>query len=120
MSFASISPMIRVSDYERAKAFYMDVLGFDTVVNEAGAPKRGFGIFQAGNARLFLHAWDGPGAAWDNWRAYVYVRDLQGFVARLTQKGCAFKGPEITWYGMQEVEVSDPDGNVLCFGTEPQ
>ena len=118
MSFENISPMIRVSDYARAKAFYMDVLGFDTLVNEAGEPEPGFGIFRAGNAQLFLHSWDGPGETWENWRAYVYVTDLDAFVARLMEKEQPFKGPEVTWYGMREVEVTDPDGNVLCFARD--
>ncbi|MEM6941590.1 MAG: glyoxalase superfamily protein [Pseudomonadota bacterium] len=117
MTFSNATPVIRVSDYQRAKAFYMDVLGFDRV-EEAGEPVTGFGIFRAGSAQIFLHSWDGAGPSWDNWRAYFYVEDQPAFVDRLTAQGTAFKGPTDTNYGMREVEVTDPDGNVLCFGTD--
>lgn len=117
MSFRNATPVIRVSDYARAKAFYVDVLGFEQI-NEAGEPEPGFGIFVAGTAQIFLHSWDGAGEAWDNWRAYFYVDDQPALIDRLTQHGATFKGPADTFYRMREVEVADPDGNILCFGTD--
>lgn len=117
MPYENATPVMRVSDYQRAKSFYMDVLGF-SVVEEAGDPVTGFGIFQAGSARVFLHAWDGPEAAYDGWRGYFYVRDLPALVERLQATGQTFKGPTDTFYDMREVEVADPDGNVLAFGTD--
>lgn len=117
MSYRNATPVLRVSDYQRAKAFYMDVLGFD-VISEAGDPITGFGIFRAGTASVFLRAWDGPDAPYDEWRAYFFADDLPGLMAHLRDKGHAFKGPTDQFYNMREIEVSDPDGNVLCFGTD--
>lgn len=117
MKLQNATPVLRVSDYQRAKAFYMDVLGFEAI-NEAGDPVTGFGIFVSGSAQIFLHSWDGPEAAWDGWRGYFYCADLDAMIAHLTDKGQPFKGPEVTFYGMREVEVTDPDGNVLCFGQD--
>lgn len=117
MTYRNATPMIRVSDYQRAKAFYMNVLGFD-VINEAGDPIVGFGIFKAGSAQIFLHAWDGAAEPWENWRAYFYVDDQPAMIERLKAQSCPFKGPTDTFYNMREVEVTDPDGNVLCFGTD--
>jgi catechol 2,3-dioxygenase-like lactoylglutathione lyase family enzyme len=118
MTYLNASPVLRVSDYQRAKAFYMHALGFDTVVNEAGDPEPGFGIFRAGEAQIFLHSWDGPGESWDNWRAYFYTPDIEALQVRLSRHGTTFKGPTDTWYGMREIEVTDPDGNILCFGVD--
>jgi catechol 2,3-dioxygenase-like lactoylglutathione lyase family enzyme len=118
MNYVNATPVLRVSDYQRAKSFYMDILGFDTVVNEAGDPVTGFGIFRAGAAQIFLHSWDGPEADWDGWRGYFYAPDLDALVTRLKETGTPFKGPEVTFYDMREVEVTDPDGNVLCFGQD--
>jgi len=118
VSYVNATPVLRVSDYQRAKAFYMDVLRFDTVVNEAGDPVTGFGIFRAGEAQIFLHSWDGAGEAWDNWRAYFYVPDMDAMIAHLDGMKQSYKGPEITFYGMREIEVTDPDGNILCFGQD--
>lgn len=117
LEYQNATPMLRVGDYQRAKAFYMDVLGFKQI-EEAGEPEAGFGIFRAGTAQIFLHSWDGPGEAWDNWRAYFYVPDMEGLTAHLQAHGASFKGPTVTEYGMREVEVTDPDGNILCFGQD--
>ena len=119
MTMHSITPMIRVSDYQRAKTFYVDQLGF-ACVEEAGDPVVGFGIYVRKKVRIFLHAWDGAGEAWDNWRAYIYVTDMDALAGELTNKGMTLsKTPYVTEYGMREFEVIDPDGNVLCFGTDP-
>ncbi|MQQ09447.1 hypothetical protein GFB49_13345 [Epibacterium sp. SM1979] len=117
MSFSNATPVLRVSDYQRAKTFYMDVLGF-SVGMEAGEPIVGFGIFRVGKAQVFLTAGDGPAESYDGWRVYFYPEDFDGFVAALQEKQLAFKGPTTTEYGMVEVEVTDPDGNVLCFGKD--
>lgn len=117
MTLTSSVPVLRVSDYERARAFWRDVLRFE-VVEEAGDPVTGFGIYRSGKASVFLIAWDGPEAAYDRWRAYFHTDDLDGIVNQLRAKEAAFKGPTVTEYGMREVEVADPDGNVVCFGQD--
>jgi catechol 2,3-dioxygenase-like lactoylglutathione lyase family enzyme len=117
MSYRNATPVLRVSDYPRSKAFYTDIMGFE-VINEAGEPVTGFGIFRAGTAQIFLTSWDGPAEAYDGWRGYFYVDDQPAMIARLNAAGTAFKGPEDTFYNMREVTVTDPDGNVLCFGTD--
>ncbi len=117
MSYSNATPVIRVSDYPRARTFYTQVLGFE-VHQEAGEPDAGFGIYRAGAAQVFLTAWDGPEAPYDGWRAYLYPLDFNGLVARLEALDQPFVGPRVTDYGMREIEVSDPDGDVLCFGQD--
>lgn len=117
MSLRTSIPVLRVSDYPRARAFWRDVLGF-AVMQEAGDPVTGFGIFRRDAAQVFLSAWDGPEAPYDRWRAYFHTDDLDGIIAGLGTAGAPFKGPTVTEYGMREVEVADPDGNVVCFGQD--
>ncbi|MBY5933045.1 VOC family protein [Tateyamaria omphalii] len=117
MTYTNATPVLRVSDYARAKAFYMDVLGFE-VTQEAGDPVTGFGIFRAGSAQIFLMAWDGPDAAYDGWRVYLYPQDLDAQLAHIAATGTAVSGPTVTEYGMREVQVTDPDGNVICLGED--
>lgn len=119
LEYLNATPVLRVSDYQRAKQFYMDTLGFKQI-QEAGEPNPGFGIFRAGSAQIFLHSWDGAGEPWDNWRAYFYVPDMDGMIAHLRDEKVDFKGPSVTWYGMRELEVTDPDGNILCFGQDAE
>ena len=108
-------PVLRVSDYPRARAFWTEVLGF-RVSEEAGDPAM-FGIFRKDAARVFVDAWHGvdtepsPG-----WRAYFHVEDVDAFAASLNWE--AVEGPETKPYGMREIQVIDPDGNRLCFGQD--
>ncbi len=117
MSLTSSIPVLRVSDYQRAKAFWTEVLGF-SVAEEAGDPVVGFGIFRRDAARVFLEAWQGPEAPYHRWRAYFHSSDLDGIAKSLTEAGADFKGPTVTEYGMREIEIADPDGNVVCFGQD--
>lgn len=115
MPLTSSIPVIRVSDYARAKAFWTDVLGF--VVGEEGGDPPRFGIFHAGQATVFVDAWHGgdpepsPG-----WRAYFHTADVDAIAAALDWK--QVEGPENKVYGMRELVVIDPDGNRLCFGQD--
>ena len=117
MSLTSSIPVFRVSDHARAHDFWRDVLGFE-VVEEAGEPVTGFGIFRRDAATVFLIAWDGPEAPYDRWRAYFHTDDLDEIIERLTSAGTKHKVPTLTEYDMREIEVADPDGNVICFGTD--
>jgi catechol 2,3-dioxygenase-like lactoylglutathione lyase family enzyme len=118
VTLTSSVPVLRVSDYARARAFWRDVLGF-AVIEEAGDPVTGFGIYRRDRAQVFLEAWQGPEAPYDRWRAYFHTDDLDGIEAALEGGGRrACKGPVVTEYGMREIEVADPDGNVVCFGAD--
>lgn len=115
---ASATPVLRVSDYARAKTFYTDILGFNCV-EEAGEPVTGFGIFKRDSARVFLIAWDGPEASYNRWRVYFHVDDLEAEAEKIRQNGGSLtREPATTEYGMREFEIADPDGNVLAFGAD--
>ena len=117
MTLTSSVPVLRVADYQKAKSFWTGALGF-TVVNEAGDPVTGFGIFCRDQAQVFLSAWDGPEASYNRWRAYFHCDDLEKISDCLKSFGASFNGPVVAEYGMQELEVTDPSGNVVCFGQE--
>lgn len=118
MRIETATPVLRVSDYQRAKAFWTEILGFDCV-EEAGEPAPGFGIFRQGGARVFLEAWQGPEAPYHRWRAYFHVDGLEDYFAGITARGGTPSHPlTTTEYGMREFEITDPDGNVVCFGTD--
>lgn len=118
--FQRATPVLKVADYPRARAFYEDVLGY-TVVEEGGDPAR-FGIFERGRSVLFVDAWNGPPTpvpgAWD---AYIHVTGIDALCASLGAAGAPItRQPETTVYGMREFEVTDPDGNVICFGQDAE
>ena len=117
--FARSTPVLRVADYPRARAFYVDQLGFE-VVEEGGDPPR-FGILRRDRAYLFLDAWQG-GPSEQNpavWSAYFHVTEIERVAAELEARGITLAKPvHETAYGMVELELRDPDGNTLCFGAD--
>lgn len=119
MPICQATPVFRVSDYQRAKAFWCDALGF-VCIEEAGEPVIGFGIFRREAAQIFLIAWDGPEAPYAKWRAYFHVTEFDALAAEIAAKTPLTSAPVLTEYGMWEFEVADPDGNTVCFGADPQ
>lgn len=117
MTLTSSIPVLRVADYPAARAFWRDILGFK-VMEEAGDPITGFGIYRRDDARVFLIAWNGPEAEYAHWRAYFHTDNLDDITDALDAAGAAYKGPTTTEYSMREVEVTDPSGNCVCFGTD--
>ncbi len=117
MKLLSSIPVLRVSDYPRARSFWTDVLGF-AVREEGGEPPR-FGIFHRDAATVFVDAWHGadvppsPG-----WRAYLHTDDVDALAGDLATRAYASEGPRDATYGMRELVVTDPDGNRICFGQD--
>ena len=107
-------------DYVRSKAFYEQTLKF-RVVEEGGDPPR-FGIFERGGAAIFVNAWSGARAPVpDIWDAYLHVSGLERLFEELELAGAPItRSIEDTVYGMREFEITDPDGNVLCFGEDSE
>lgn len=89
-------------------------------MEEGGDPPR-FGIFKHGGAVIFLNAWDTPPAAdKSGWDAYLHVTDIETLHRKLSERSdCALDPIRDTVYGMREFDLTDPDGNVLCFGEDP-
>ncbi|MEM6409614.1 MAG: glyoxalase superfamily protein [Pseudomonadota bacterium] len=113
----SATPVLRTGNYPKARDFYVGVLGF-RCVEEAGEPAI-FGIFRRDGAEIFVHGHNGADAPYDHWRTYFTVEDVDALAREVQDAGGTLsKGVAATEYGMREFEVTDPDGNVLCFGAE--
>lgn len=117
MTLTSAIPVLRAGDYPRARAFWTHTLGF-TVAEEGGDPPW-FGIFKRDGQTVFVDAWHGPDPEEAPlWRAYFHTTSLDALARDLTAKGVAHNGPVDTVYGMREVTLRDPDGNLICFGQD--
>lgn len=117
-SLLDSTPVLAAADYERARAFYRDQLGY-VITEEGGDPPR-FGIFRRGKSQLFVDSWKGPRDPVESlWSAYVHVTDLAALAQEFENKGVTLsRAISDTVYGMREFEVTDPDGNIICFGED--
>ena len=104
---------VPVSDQERAKAFYVDRLGFELLRDDSSVP--GMRWIQVsppgGGPSLTLVDWFEtmpPGSL----RGLVFsVEDLDAEYAHLVANGVSFEGPPESQPWAKETVFVDPDGN---------
>lgn len=104
-----IAPFLRVADAEASAAWYAR-LGFREEWRTRAEPH--LPLFLAitnGEGRIFLS--EHTGDAHPDTLLYVYVADVDAVAGEF---GVAVG---LAYYGMREVELTDPDGNRLRVGT---
>lgn len=107
-NFRRVAPSIHVADLDRAVAFYRDALGFRLeCVDEP--PVRA--VVTQGDAVLHLdRSSDRAGTS----RTHLLTDDLDGVHDRLRQAGATvLQPPTVQPWGLRELVVADPDGNVF-------
>jgi catechol 2,3-dioxygenase-like lactoylglutathione lyase family enzyme len=116
--FASVTPVLGCRDYLRARSFYRDALGF-RVLAETGAPPRS-GSLERNGFVVYLDGWQGARSHLPRlWSLYVRVRGLEQLYADLVRLGVVVSMPPTrTPQGTLELEIVDPEGNVICFSEE--
>ena len=109
------SPIFPVRDMAAALAHYA-ALGFDTFPYEGG---NDYGF--AGRDGVSLHLGGDPGhdPGHSHASAYLYVRDADALYAEWTRPGIAGRTRQVgpTAYGLREGSHTDPDGNLIRFGS---
>ena len=112
IEFAGCNPIVPVSDLPTSVEYYVEKLGFSI---DWGTP----GVITAvsrGRCGLFLvEADQGHSGTW----VYIGVGDAAALHDEFTRKGALIRQPPTNFAWALEMQVSDPDGNVLRFGSEP-
>ena len=113
-------PVLRSFDESRAKAFYLEFLGFEQIFEhrfDSAAPLYMGVRLGACVLHLSEHYGDAtPGAA-----IRISVDDVSGYIAKLRAKAFANARPgepEDTPWGTREITIQDPASNRLTFFTE--
>jgi len=108
---------VPVSDQDRAKAFYVDKLGFELVREDDSVP--GFRWVQvapaAGGTALTLVTWFEPMPAGSLRGLVLTSDDLQKDYEELVAKGVEFGQPPRRQPWATEAVLHDPDGNSLVL-----
>src|SRR5688572_1415975 len=110
----AICPIYQVEDLDQAISFYTGVLGFEVAWKAGDPPDRASLCRDAVEITLETRE---PSEPKRISRAYLYVSDIDAYVAEAQAKGARVTVPlGDRWYGMRDCRVLDPDGNELHIG----
>jgi predicted enzyme related to lactoylglutathione lyase len=113
-------PHFVVEDLGRALDYYVDVLGF-TRPPLWGEPPR-FAMPNRDGFVVMLNQVDQPPTPCGQglWDAYLWCEDVDVLHDEFSKSGAQILSPptDRPLYGMREMEVGDPDGHVLAFGSD--
>jgi DNA-binding MarR family transcriptional regulator len=113
--YLRFSPIFPVNDLAAALAHY-SALGFDTKPYEGGDE---YGFASRGGVQLHLEAHHGHDAADHAASAYLYVRDANELYREWSRPGIGGTTRPVhdTPYKIREGSHTDPDGNLIRFGS---
>ena len=108
--FGGVQPILRVGHLQESIDYYSQVLGFTVDFQQIIAS------VSRGRCALFLVEGDqGHPGSW----VWVGVSDVEALYAEYQRKGARVRQPPTNFPWAVEMQVEDPDGNVLRFGSEP-
>ena len=111
VTFGHITPILRVANLDASLAYYTQVLGFTRAWGDSR-----FASVSRDDAHLMLSQGDqGHPGTW----VWVGVSDADALLVELEPRGAIVRHPPTNYpWGSRELHVSDPDGNVLRFGSD--
>lgn len=115
----AVIPVLRSFNEDKALAFYCSYLEFTVEWRHRFEPTLQL-YMQISRGSVRLHISEHHGDATPGSRVRISMRDLDSFHRHLSEKGYGFARPSIenmSW-GLREMTVHDPFGNVLVFYDE--
>jgi catechol 2,3-dioxygenase-like lactoylglutathione lyase family enzyme len=109
----NITPVLYIKDMSRSLAFYVGILGFKNAewgnenFTSVGRDNSGLYLCQGGQGNPGTWVWIG------------FNGDIFSFHRQLIAKGVTIKLPPTNFSWAYEMQVEDPDGHILRFGTDP-
>ena len=108
----SIVPILRVARLDASLAYYVDRLGFTVDWREDDVMAS---VSRNGKAIMLCEGGQGNPGTW----MWIGVRDAAALHDELAGRGATIRRPPANFPWALEVHVTDPDGHVLRFGSEP-
>jgi predicted enzyme related to lactoylglutathione lyase len=111
--FECIDPILRVENMETSLRFYVDMLGLENAswgnddFTYVGRDGRGIYLCRGGQ---------GQGRAW----VWIGVEDVRNLHEQYKARGVTVRLPPTNYPWALEMQIEDPDGNVLRMGSEPE
>ena len=111
--FENSQPILRVEDMQVSLHFYVEALGF----KKADWTTENFTSVSRDQAGIYLcEGGQGKRGAW----VWIGVEDVERLHEEYKSKGVTFRLPPTNYPWALEMQIEDPDGNVLRFGSDPK
>ena len=111
--FEGSQPILRVENMQASLRFYVGALGFEN----ASWGTDDFTSVSRDQAAIYLCRGDqGRGGAW----VWIGVEDAEKLHEELKARGVNIRMPPTNYPWALEMQIEDPDGNVLRLGSEPR
>lgn len=108
----SVSPALRAIDIKALAEWYRDALGFE-ILFLYGNPTS-YAMVRRGGVTLAIARKD---ATFGPISGYVEIKGVDAIYAEFRSRGVqTSRPPTVADYGMKDFDLTDPDGNRLCFG----
>ncbi len=108
-------PIFSVTDVPKALDYYVERLGFSTTFTWEDPPT--FATVARDEARIFLSAGRESGQAPGSWIS-IFLPDVDALHREYVERGALIVTPPEDYpWGVREMRVQDPDGNVIRMGT---
>ena len=106
-------PVLHVRNFAASVAYYRDALGFKLLWDHGSPPD--FGAVSRAEATLFLcEGCVSPPGAWN----MIFARNVDQLHDELRKRRALIRQPPTNMpWRLREMQVSDPDGNVIRFAT---
>jgi predicted enzyme related to lactoylglutathione lyase len=110
--FECCDPILRVENMQVSLQFYVNVLGFEN----ASWGNNEFTHVSRDSAGIYLcEGAQGRGGAW----VWIGVEDAAKLHEEYKARGVTIRLPPTNFPWALEMQIADPDGNVLRMGSEP-
>ena len=106
-------PIFRVRDLEASLRYYTRVLGFRVDWKDPRV------LASVSREKLCLFLCEGDQSAPRAW-VWIGARNIVPLHAELVKRGAIIRHPPTNHWWALEMQVADPDGNVLRIGSEPR
>lgn len=112
MPFGGVTPVLRVRDVVASRDCYVQVLGF-----KVNFETEDFVSVSRGRCGLFLCQGDqGHAGSW----VWIDGKDVDALYEEYKTSGAKIRHPPTNYSWALEMQVEDPDGNVLRLGSDPR
>jgi len=113
LTLGGAQPILRVSDIAASVKYYVEALGFKQDWEGPGP----FCSVSRDRCCLFLSQGDqGHLGSW----VWIGVNDAEALARECRERGARIRQEPVNFPWAYEMQVQDPDGNVLRFGSDPR